>query len=85
MRDIGEGTSVDEGGIPFQCLHQIWFNGIFHQDRDRACHAQVFSSDSFAALVCGNDHCAEPFAHIFEPGCQCKDRHDFRCNRNIVP
>src|SRR5262245_18162454 len=74
MRDVGERSCVDEGGVPFQRLHKVGFDRVLHQHCDCASYTEVFCRDGFAAFVRGNDHSSESFAHVFEARCQCKDR-----------
>ena len=64
MRDVGKRTRVDEGGRPFQSLHQVGLDGVLHQHGQRASHTQIFSGDGFAFFVRGNDHLAKAVAHI---------------------
>ena len=83
MGNIGEGTRVDESRCAFQSLHQVGFDGVFHQYGQRAGYAQVFSGDGFALLIGADHDLAKALAHIGQVSGQGQDGHDFACYGDI--
>ncbi len=84
MCDVGERSRMDGGGRAFEGLHQVWLDGVFHQNSDRACHTEVFGCDRFAAFVGGDNHFAKAFAHIFEVSGQRQNSHDLGSDGDVV-
>ena len=66
MGDVGERPGVDKGRLPFQCLHQVRMQRVFHQHRHRAGHLQVFERDRLLARAVADDDAADTLAQILE-------------------
>ena len=64
VRDVGERPGMHEGRRAFDGLHQIGHDGVLHQDRQRAAHAEIVGRDGIARAVAADHHAAQAFAHI---------------------
>jgi len=64
--DVGERPGVDEGGLPFQRLQQVGVQGVLHQHRHRAGHAQIVKGDGLAVLVRADDRAAGALAQVVQ-------------------
>src|SRR5262245_12612014 len=84
MSDISEWSRMDGGGIAFERLHKVWFDGVFHQYSYCARHAEVFDRYCFTAFVRCDNHATEAITHVRESRCQRQDSHNFRGNCNVV-
>ncbi len=62
MRDVGEGTGMNDSCAVFQSLHQVGHDGLFHQHGHRPRHAQVFRCDRVPILVGADDDSAQPLS-----------------------
>ena len=84
VRNVGERPGVHRRRLPLHRLHQVGHDGVLHQDRRRARHAQVFHRHRLARLA-GADHAAaDAFAQILQAGGQRQDRHDLRRHGDVV-
>ena len=64
VRDVGKGARVHEHGRRFQRLHQRRLDRVAHQHGQRAADAEVVGRDGRARLGRGDDHRAQPLAHV---------------------
>jgi hypothetical protein len=83
MGDVGERPGVNEGGSPFEGLHQVRLDGVLHQNGQRASHAEVFSSHGLPLFVSSNHHTSEPVAHICQVSGEGQNRHDLGCHGDV--
>ena len=74
---------MNHGGSAFQCLHQVWFDGVFQQDEDGACSTQVLHGEGRAIVFVSQQNGINAIAQVFQAGAQTQDRHDFRRWRNV--
>jgi len=83
MGNVGKWTGMNKYRCPLQCLHQVRFDGIFHQDSHRASNTQVLGIDCFTIAAQSNDNLTQSVAHIRQVGCKGKNCHNFRGDSNI--
>ena len=65
-------------------MHQVGLDRVFHQHGQRAGYTEIFRRNSFTLFAGSNDHATQAVTHVFQAGCQGKDRHDLRGDGNIV-
>lgn len=81
--NVGEGAGMNEDGCAFESLHQVWLNGVAHEDGERASDADVVGSDGLALLAVGADHLAEAALHVGQVVAERQDGHAFTGDSNV--
>ena len=76
MGDVGKGSTVHDGGVVLQGLHEIGFERLAQQHRHGAMRAQVARAHRRMLAGMGDDDIAEALLQIRETGGQAEDRHD---------
>jgi len=74
---------MNEGRRAFERLHQVRRQRLLEQHRHGAVRLEVGGADRLAIARIGDDDIAEPLLEIVDVARQAKDRHDFRCNRDV--
>ncbi len=64
--DIGEGTGVDEHGLPLDGLEQGGVERVHHPGGHRAIHLEVGRGDVLAGAALRHDDFPDPLAHVLE-------------------
>ncbi len=83
MGNVGKRSGMHQGRRPFQGLHQVGLDGIFHQDGQRTGSAQVLSRHRFTLAIGPDHHPSQPFAHVTQVGGQRQDGHDLAGNGDV--
>ena len=77
MRDVGEGTAVNEGRRAFERLHQVRRDRFLEQRGHRAVRLQLLGAHRLTLARIGDDDVAEAFLQVVEVLGEAEDRHDF--------
>jgi len=78
MRDIAEGSGVNEGGRAVGGLDEIGKNSFCEQDHHSAGRAEVAGAHGSSVASGADDDGIQAFAQIFPVFRKCDDGHDFR-------
>src|SRR5215212_1557073 len=81
--DVTEGAGVDQGRRILQCLHEVGFYGLFHDDRHDACAHEVLCGHGVSVGVATDNNPPEAAAHIVKRGGEREDRHSLRGRRDV--
>ncbi|SIN13231.1 Uncharacterised protein [Mycobacteroides abscessus subsp. abscessus] len=74
--DVAEGPGVDQGGDPFEGLHQVRVDHVGQQSRQRAVGLQVLGGHGRAVPGGGHDDAGQPGLQIRQIRGQGEDDHD---------
>ena len=83
MGDIRERAAVDEGRCAFECLHEVRLDGILEEQRQSACHIELFGADGTAFAAVADDDLAEALLHVLEVFREAEDGHHLRSDRDV--
>jgi hypothetical protein len=75
VRDVAEGTRVDEDGSVLQGLQQVRLEGVLHHDGHRAGCLELLGRDGIAVPGVADDDAAEAGAQVLEVLGQGQDGH----------
>ena len=88
MCDVGEWSAVYDSRYTFQCLYQVWFQGIFQQSGHGTFCMQVVCG--YRLLFChftvciSNDDTSQTFFQVVDIACQTQNCHNLTCYGDIV-
>ena len=74
--DVGEGSAVDEGGRPLQCLDQVGLQGVLQQGGHGALRLQVVGGDGLTVVCIRHNHFSQPGLQVRDVRRQAQHRHD---------
>src|SRR5690606_14696928 len=77
VRDVGEGSAMDEGGVVLQRLHQVRLHRVLQKHRHRAVGLDVAAIDRRLVAAIGDNDVAEALLQVFEAAGKAEDRHYF--------
>ena len=83
MRNVGERTAMNEGGIVLEGLHQVWRQGVLEQHGHGALDLEVAHSNRFLLACIGHDHVPEPVFEIRERRRETENGHDLGCDDDV--
>ena len=83
MRDIGEGTAMDEGRVVFQRLHEVRLHRVLQQHHHRAHGLDVGGGDGGALARVADDDAGESCFEIGGVAREAEDSHDFGGHRDV--
>ncbi len=66
VRDVREGSAVDERGLPFERLHEVGLDRVLEEHRHRARRLHLFCGDRLALVRLADGDGAEPGAEVAE-------------------
>ena len=79
VRYVGERPAVHNDRRARQRLHQIRFDGLFHENRHGVLRAQVAGVYKFAVEIVAHRYVAHAFFKVVQAACQAHRRHYFAC------
>ena len=83
MRDVGERTAMDEGGVVLQRLHEVRLHRLHEQHRHRAVGLQVARRHRALVAAVADDDVADPLLQVGDVVRQAEDRHDLRGDGDV--
>ena len=83
MRDIGEGSAVNERRRADERLHEVGTQGILEQRGCRALCVDIACGDGLIIVAAGDDNAGDTRLQISDGGSQTERRHDFAGGRDI--
>lgn len=66
-----------KAGVPSKCLHEIWFDRIFEEQRQCSCNMEFLRMDGTAIARISYDDLPQSFLHILKIRNQTENRHHF--------
>ena len=81
--DVGEWAAVDEDRVAFECLYEIWLQGVLEEHRHGAVGFEIAGADGLLIARVGDDDVAETIFEILEILRQAEDGHHFGGDRDI--
>ena len=83
VRDVREGTAVNERGNPFEGLHKIRLDRILEQQRHGAGGSDIACRHRTPVVFEADDDPADAFLEVHEIQREAQNRHDFRGDRDV--
>src|SRR5215471_2907929 len=85
MRNIREGTTMNEGRRAFQGLHEIGRNRFLEQRGHRAMRFKVARAHRLAVARVADNDVAETFLEVVKVSGETEDRHNLGSNGDVEP
>ena len=83
VRDVREGTAVDERWRALEGLDQVGPKRFMQQGEHRARPTERTRANGISLRVEADEDAVEPIAQVLEPACQAEDRHHFGGRRDV--
>ncbi len=83
MRDVGEGTTVNEGRVVFQGLHQVRHESIFEQNRHRTGCIDIAGVHRLLVTSVADHDVTNATGQIVQIGGKTENSHDFRGDGDV--
>src|SRR5690606_23282660 len=83
MRDVGEGTAVDDGRVAFQGLDEVRGDGVLQEHRHGPFGLQLPRQDRLAVAGIAHNDVAQALGQIVQIASKAEDRHDLGGNDDV--
>jgi len=85
VRDVREGSAVNECGVVLQGLHEVGLDRVLQECGHCAVRLQITSQHRFLLARVADDDLAHARLQVLETRGQAEDRHDLRSDDDIEP